>query len=445
MNKRRFYQALVLGLLVALCVIGCSNQHFFYNHKKENISFIFVTPQTSSRSTESDGFIWNIHAWIEKDDGTIIESKLLSATSGSPVLVEFQEVIIDTTIQIKVELQNEAIGKDKYVGSSPFIHLTNNITHVNIDLEYASYGSQANPITNWTDLKSTMERDSAPSQIYIAGNMEATETITFASYTPSEIIAASATTIARSSSFTSGLLFETVTSLTFTGTEKNLITITGNNVEADSPIISAEADLTMTYCTLQNSINKSTSGGGAINIIDTVLVLNNCTFLHNQTSSQGGALNIEGSSSSSQITSCTFEGNSASEGGGIYINNQARVVLNGVTMSENTITSTNTSQPTQDIYMNNAPHITFENEVNIPVIYWNRGSNDNQVFTSGSDQNPFSDTSSIGLTISGTIQTGTLQIFENNTVLTNEQIKCFTVTANDKEYTFTSYGTVEFQ
>lgn len=287
-------------------------------------------------------------------------------------------------------------------------------------VEVAPLGSKTNPITNWADLKSTMERDSAPSQIYIAGNMEATETITFASYTPSEIIAASATTIARSSSFTSDLLFETATELTFTGTEKNLITITGNNVEADSPIISAEADLTMTYCTLQNSINKSTSGGG-------------------------GALNIEGSSSSSQITSCTFEGNSASEGGGIYINNQARVVLNGVTMSENTITSTNTSQPTQDIYMNNAPHITFENEVNIPVIYWNRGSNDNQVFTSGSDQNPFSDTSSIGLTISGTIPTTTLRIFIDPTALTDKQIQCFTITANDQEYTVTSYGTVEFQ
>ena len=206
-----------------------------------------------------------------------------------------------------MELQNEAIGKDKYVGSSPFIHLTNNITHVNIDLEYASYGSQANPITNWTDLKSTMERDSAPSQIYIAGNMEATETITFASYTPSEIIAASATTIARSSSFTSGLLFETVTNLTFTGTAATPITFTGNNVEADSPIISAEADLTMTYCTIQNSVNTSSSqGGGAIHFLNGTLELNNCNFIENKSSfDQGGAINISGQNTSSTMTTCS--------------------------------------------------------------------------------------------------------------------------------------------
>ena len=474
MYKRRFYQALVLGLLVALCVIGCSNQHFFNNHKKENISFIFVTPQTSSRSTESDGSIWNIHAWIEKDDGTIIESKLLSATSGSPVLVEFQEIIIDTTIQIKVELQNEAIGKDKYVGSSPFIHLTNNITHVNIDLEYASYGSQANPITNWTDLKSTMERDSAPSQIYIAGNMEALETILFASDNPTEIIAASSTTITRSSSFTSGPLFETATSLTFTGTKDSQITILGNSIAADSPIILAEADLTMTYCTIQNSVNTSVPSsssptyggaiymtGGTSSIIGATLTLVNCSFDGNKTTNpgnpggviyldqytnsvsikntifksnesggNGGAIYFGNKNNDNILENCAFSGNSSSNGAAFYIDNQSHVVLNNVEIEE-------------DIYLLNSGHISFANQVLISALTWNRGGNDyKEVFTTGYDTHVFADTSSINLTISGTIPTGTLQIFENNTVLTNEQIKCFTVTANDKEYTYTSYGSV---
>ena len=476
MNKSRFYQALVLGLLVALCVIGCSNQHFFYNHKKENISFIFVTPKTSSRSTESDGSIWNIHAWIEEDDGTIVQSKLLSATSGSPVLVEFQEVIIDTTIQIKVELQNKAIGKDKYVGSSPFIHLTNNITHVNIDLGYASYGSQANPITNWTDLKSTMEHGPAPSQIYIAGNMEATETIIFASDTPSEIIAASATTIARSSSFTSGLLFETATELTFTGTEKNLITITGNNVEADSPIISAEADLTMTYCTIQNSVNTSSSqGGGAIRFLNGTLELNNCNFIENKSSfDQGGAINISGQNTSSTMTTCNFTGNMANLGGGAIIINgnitsntdkthtlrnstftnnstsstygggvylyKGFMTIDGVTMSNNIISN----GENQDIFLYFESSLALTGHVSIHGLHYNFASSAYPTLQVISPLDKGSEVSIIMSPSSGVDYPQNLQLFtleDGIDVFTS--VNNFTVTGEDgSQYTLNDYGLI---
>lgn len=109
--------------------------------------------------------------------------------------------------------------------------------------------------------------------------------------------------------------------MTFTGTQNAPIIFAGNNINATSPIISAEADLTMTYCTMQSNVNTSNSGGGAILVQSGTVTLDNCTFIGNGTLGQGGALYIEGQTTKSQITSSSFTNNTATSGGGAIIYN----------------------------------------------------------------------------------------------------------------------------
>lgn len=274
--------------------------------------------------------------------------------------------------------------------------------------------------------------------------------------------------------------------MTFTDTQNAPIIFAGNNINATSPIISAEADLTMTYCTMQSNVNTSNSGGGAILVKSGTATLNNCQFIGNKTTgnsspggaiymtppggsqntnkliatntifqsnategnlSNGGAISFENTTENNILNNCSFSSNSASDtgrGGGIYVYTGAKVVLNGISMSGNTIASSDTSQtqPTQeDIYMNNAPHLTLAGQLTIPTISWNRGDDSyTKVFTSGYDSVAFAETSSIGVTVSGTIPTGSLQVFVDNTALSPRQMNCISVTAEGYQCSWDTDG-----
>ncbi len=100
--------------------------------------------------------------------------------------------------------------------------------------------------------------------------------------------------------------------------------------------------LTMNGCSLTG--NKSTNDdGGAIDfdaadknltLIDTVISDNSVT----KSERQGGALNLERGTAS--ISGCTITGNSAPDGGGIYINDAFELTeITGTTISSNTSTS----------------------------------------------------------------------------------------------------------
>ena len=343
-------------------------------------------------------------------------------------------------------------------------------------VEVALLGSQANPLTNWTDLKSTMERDSAPSQIYIAGNMEATETITFISNNSTEIIAVNSATITRSSGFTSGPLFETATELTFTGTVATPITFTGNNVEADSPIILAAADLTMTYCTIRNSVNTSSrQGGGAIRFLNGTLELNNCNFIENKSSfDQGGAINISGQNTSSTMTTCNFTGNMANLGGGAIIINgnitsntdkthtlrnstftnnstsstygggvylyKGFMTIDGVTMSNNIISN----GENQDIFLYFESSLTLTGHVSIHGLHYNFASSAYPTLQVISPLDKGSDVSIIMSPSSGVDYPQNLQLFtleDGIDVFTS--VNNFTVTGEDgSQYTLNDYGLI---
>ena len=95
----------------------------------------------------------------------------------------------------------------------------------------------------------------------------------------------------------------------------------------------------------------------------------------------------------------------------------------------------------KDVYLSNGGHITFKNKVTIPALTWNRGGDSyKEIFTS----DVIADSSSIGLEISGTVPSSTLQLFTSGTSLTTEQTGCFTVTANSNTYTLATDGTIDF-
>lgn len=350
-------------------------------------------------------------------------------------------------------------------------------------------GSQTNPVTNWADLVEAITGDTPlQSPIYISSTMEATETIMVTAAV--ELISVGSTTITRSSDFLDAF-FENAVGLTFTGTQNAPIIFAGNNIYATSPIISAKADLTMTHCTMQNNVNTSNSGGGAILVKSGTVTLDNCTFTENKTTggsspggaiymtppgedqntnkliatdtffqsnatggnySNGGAISFENTTETNILNDCSFSSNSVSNtgrGGGIYVYGQAKVRVNGVTMESNTISpqegSTDNGTP-EDIHLLYDGHLTLAGVLKIPALIWERGTADTykEVLTAESSSEPFKGTgSSIGLKIVGTRSSSSLQLFVTGSSLTSEQISSLTITdESGSSYTLSEYGVI---
>lgn len=387
-----------------------------------------------------------------------VEEMYFSAamSTGYPVIQVNQNSSLKDTNKIKITVGNgnpeniQVVTKDRYTGdlNTLFTVVGTNGTSYALDEEgkvvQYSLGSQSNPVTTWTELEKII-RETALTEIYISAGdsgeaMDATSTITVVR--PVKIIAATSTTINRAAAHT-GLLFESADALTFTGSANAPIIFDGKSIEANASMISAEADLTMTYCTLQNNVNTSTSGG-AIHITEGVLKLNYCVFESNKTMSstgQGGALCVEGQTTTSHITSCTFRNNTSSfgggaividgdvssgtnythtlddcsftgnsieegNGGGIYIAS-GFVTLNEISMSANTIAN----NKNQDIFLYYQSSLTFDGTVDISNVYYNFATTTYPKLMVLSN---FNQTSSVGITLSpssGVTYPDSLQLF----------------------------------
>lgn len=101
--------------------------------------------------------------------------------------------------------------------------------------------------------------------------------------------------------------------------------------------------LTMKNCTLTDC-NATTSGGGLYVPLGSTANLTGCT-INGNTASNGAGIYVAGGSVT--LTDCTFSGNEAQNGGGIYIDSANAVV----TISDSTI-SENTAQNGGGIYLN---------------------------------------------------------------------------------------------
>jgi hypothetical protein len=114
----------------------------------------------------------------------------------------------------------------------------------------------------------------------------------------------------------------------------------GNTAGEGAGIFNDGGTITISNSTIGNNISQTIFGGGGIFNTSLsgnnkgVLIVENSTFLDNQTGDEGGGIgNFNGGDAT--ISNCTFTGNSAVNGGGALYN-QHTMQVNDVTLSENT-------------------------------------------------------------------------------------------------------------
>lgn len=228
-------------------------------------------------------------------------------------------------------------------------------------------GSQANPFTLWSDLKSYLENNSSDeTEIYVKDNLTANSKITVGK--PIKIIPVGEVTITRSSTFADEF-FLTNDSFEIAGTQTAKITFNGeSSTNAQQPIIKATASLKLSYCDFNNNVNTSTDGGAIyVNKNDTSTInvnLSNCNFNNNFVTNtvNGGAVALYGKSIISQINNCTFTNNKATNGGGgaIYLETNGTSPTNNInTITNCTFTNNTSSSNGSAIYLKKG-HIILE-------------------------------------------------------------------------------------
>lgn len=359
---------------------------------------------------------------------------------------------------------------------------TDNTTSGTLTL-YARWEAVNNSITSFADLQSAIT--SASETIHVAGDFVISDTLTISSATT--IIADATTVFTRATGFT-GTLFTNSAEFTLQGSENAIITIDGNDIEAEAPAIQSTANLTITYCNFKNNINTSTDGGAIF--VDTAaevtLSASNCNFTNNKVTvsvTAGGAVAIDGSKVNSTITKSNFINNSAERNGGgaLYINgssttnylhtikdcqfnenktklytsnfggaiylSQGSLELNNISMNDNRHYSSEDSYSSSDIFIyKNYTNVTLCGTIIINSLVDNFGSGtDNPVIKLEN----FSTESQIGvLCTAGTgasVGDGDPLITPNDgEKLTPEQIACFTSIedSNGVQYTLNPDGTI---
>lgn len=160
------------------------------------------------------------------------------------------------------------------------------------------YGTEANPITDWSMLANKIANTGG--DIYISGEMTATEKITVAKET--NIIAANPVTITRDTSFTD-TMFTVDETFTMQGTSENTIIIDGNNINATNTIISSN-NISLSYVTIQNC-NSSEILGTAISVNNGTFSLQNSILKEN--SFTYSSIIFDGNSINAEINDCSFE------------------------------------------------------------------------------------------------------------------------------------------
>lgn len=460
-KKVSLASVLLFVFIAAMVTVGCSD---VFLKGGDNFSVSFVTPGNSS-SRNATGADWSIRAWLELEDGTKLQNKTTTASAGQSVSIVFDSVPAGISLQVKVEL---AKGTSiKYAGRSKTVVVKAGNNELSLALQQV--------VSDWTSLREVLY-SGGTGNIYLYGDFIANETISGINGSPN-LIAYGPVTFTREDGFT-GALIQNSTPWTISGSPSSPIAFDGKNESVGNPMISAEADLTMTYCTMQNNVNTASSGG-AIYVTDGTLTLENCTFIGNKTTynlGQGGAVCIEGQTTKSQITSssftnntatygggaiiingdvsegtdyihtlsdCTFNGNSISggNGGGIYIY-KGLVTINGITMTDNT----NSDNKNQDIFLYYASTLTLGDTVSIPSLYNNFSSEYPTMRVSQS----FNSASSVGIVLSpasGTTYPTTCQLFTlEDGASVFSWVDNFTISGEDgSQYTISDYGTIQKQ
>ena len=184
------------------------------------------------------------------------------------------------------------------------------------------YGTETNPITDWSMLAHKIENTGG--DIYISGEMIATEKITVAKET--NIIAANPVTITRDTSFTD-TMFTVDETFTMQGTSENTITIDGNKENsASGSIFEANSNIDLDYVTIQNC--SSENDGGTLYVNSAIATMSNGTIT-NCNSKEGGAIYLSSSASLTikdvDISNCSPQ----YSGGAVHVSGSTLVMENG--------------------------------------------------------------------------------------------------------------------
>lgn len=338
-------------------------------------------------------------------------------------------------------------------------------------------------ITTWSALASAIEDEtSTQSEFVITNNLVATETIEISRPIT---ISGSGITITRGYSNEGGVFQNTFFDV-YDGSlqivcnnENKKIVFDGASLEATSPFISADANLSITNCVFKQNkittiVTEEDPDGvpGSINVANGSFYLKNCDFSNNVTTGLGGAISINkntNTSITSFIENCCFDNNITQNSGGgaiyifgttvqdtqethtlkdcIFLNNaintnssnnggaiyllQGTLILDGVTMKSNRFYSYENTYVDSDIFVyKDNTFIKLKNKNSIECFIDNFASNSTPIITL---DETFSIESSINFlcvpTRGASVDVGDVLLQNNN--LTNEQISCFTIKDSD--------------
>lgn len=300
-------------------------------------------------------------------------------------------------------------------------------------------------IASWDDLVSSIEvltDDSITTEFIITDNLVATSKIE--TLVPVKITSSKAITITRDENFKE-LFFDTYASLEVVGSENAIITFDGNNIAAENSIIKINANLSLTYCNLQNNSNgASLGGGGAIYISEsaTSTFLKNCSIINNKAYS-GGGIYYGNNGYNNYIENCTFENNSVTStsgtGAGVMLHS-GNLYIKSISMNSNYLADNETSA---DLYLYNAkqPEVVLDDVVSIQSL-WFYFSSIFPILKVGS--NLSGDVKVVLKPSSSSYSVNQLITLDSETVLSNTQIGCFSEIkdASNNYYTLLANGVI---
>lgn len=305
--------------------------------------------------------------------------------------------------------------------------------------------SNAILISSWDELVSNidlLEDEAVTTEFIITDNLVATSKIE--TLVPVKITSSKAITITRDENFKE-LFFDTYASLEVVGAENAIITFDGNNIVAENSIIKINANLSLTYCNLQNNSNgASLGGGGAIYISEstTSTFLKNCSIINNKAYS-GGGIYYGNNGYNNYIENCTFENNSVTAtsgtGAGVMLYS-GNLYINSISMNSNYLADNETSA---DLYLYNAkqPEVVLDDVVSIQSL-WFYFSSIFPILKVGS--NLSGDVKVVLKPSSSSYSVNQLITLDSETVLSNTQVGCFSEIkdASNNYYTLLASGVI---
>lgn len=211
-------------------------------------------------------------------------------------------------------------------------------------------GSISNPITSWGDLVTAMQNEGG--DIYIQGFLTADSTLNIEK--DRAIIANGPVTITRAQNF-NGTLINVNNNFVLKGENANsLISIDGNEVDAEKTIISTNYNVSLEYVTITNC--SGTSCNGIINVSNSeILSLKNCSFLSNSITN---TVYISGENIATTIENCSFFDPCVD----LSIINANSVCINNSSFAQDS---------TNNLSITKCPTLELGENLKIPLIYYN--------------------------------------------------------------------------